>query len=303
MEKLSFMDKLKVLIDVSASSKLFILVIAFFFFLGIVFYTTNSKNKNTTAKMYIACILFVVIFLLVSYYKSIGNMIDYLMNNIFILIYFPNLAVYLVALLITNIILLISLFNYKVSKLIKNINITIYCILNYILALILNLVSKYNLDVFKTESVYKNKNAQALIELSSVIFIVWILFLIIYRLIMIYLKKEYKPPVRKVIIRKKERILPDYINETTIPNIVREVKKVEEPVIKPVIEPVFKEEKPVIVPLTKEEKILEQLDKMLTIDDYKILLKLLKEKQLKEKRKPKNNNSYKELQDLYKSVR
>lgn len=286
MDKLSFIDKLGVLINVSTSSKLFILVIAFFFFLGIVFYKTNNSNKKNTRTIYIACMLFFIIFLLVSYYKSIGNMIDYLTNNLFILIYFPTLAAYLTAIVITNIILLISLFNYKISKLIKNINITVYCVLNYILALVLYLVDKYNLDVFKTESVYQNRSAQALIELSSIIFIVWILFLIIYRLIMIYLKKEYKPPVKKVVVKKKVRILPDYINETTIPSIVRKV-----------------EEKPKIVPLTNEEKVLKQLDSMLTIEDYKILLKLLKEKKLKEERKHREEKEFNELLDLYKSVR
>ena len=44
MEKLSFFDKLKVLLDVSLSSKLFLLVIAFIIFIGVVFYTTNKKN-------------------------------------------------------------------------------------------------------------------------------------------------------------------------------------------------------------------------------------------------------------------
>ena len=288
MDKLSFLDKLKVLIDVSSSSKLFVLVIAFFFFLGIVFYTTNEKNKKNVRSIYVAIILFVVIFLLVSYYKSIGNMVDYLTNNLFILIYFPNLAAYLTAIVIMNIILIVSLFNYKVSKLIRNINITVYCVLNYILALILNVINTYNLDVFKTESVYQNRSAQALIELSSIIFVVWILFLIVYRLIMVYLKKEYKQPVKKVVVKKKVRVLPDYINETTIPNIVRTG---------------YKEEKPVIVPLTNEEKILKQLDQMLTIEDYKILLKLLKEKQKKDERKNKEEIKFNELIDLYKSVR
>ena len=289
MEKLSFFDKLKVLLDVSLSSKLFLLVIAFIIFIGVVFYTTNKKNYKTTRTIYLVCMLFIVVFLIMSYYSSIGNLIDNLMNNIFILIYFPNLAVYVAALIISNVILLVSIFNYKVSKLIKNINITVYCILSYILALILSLISKYNLDVFSNESVYQNKSAQALIELSSVIFIVWILFLIVYKLIMIYLKKDFKAPVEKVVVKKRVKVLPDYINEVTIPNIVRDRTK--------------KEEKPVIVPLTKEEKILKQLDNSLTIEDYKILLKVLKEKQKKEERKYTQDNKVQELMDLYKSVR
>ncbi len=289
MEKLSFFDKLKVLLDVSLSSKLFLLVIAFIIFIGVVFYTTNKKNYKTTRTIYLVCMLFIVVFLIMSYYSSIGNLIDNLMNNIFILIYFPNLAVYVAALIISNVILLVSIFNYKVSRLIKNINITVYCILSYILALILSLISKYNLDVFNNESVYQNRSAQALIELSSIIFIVWILFLIIYKLIMIYLKKDFKTPVEKVVVKKRVKVLPDYINEVTIPNIVRDRTK--------------KEEKPVIVPLTKEEKILKQLDNSLTIEDYKILLKVLKETQKKEERKYTQDNKVQELMDLYKSVR
>ena len=42
---------------------------------------------------------------------------------------------------------------------------------------------------------------------------------------MFYLKKEYKPPVKKVFVKQKVRVLPDYINETTIPNIVRTVSE------------------------------------------------------------------------------
>ena len=288
MDKLSFIDKLGVLINVSSSSKLFVLVIAFFFFLGIVFYKTNNRNKKNAKTIYIGCVLFVVIFLLVSYHKSIGNMIDYLTDNLFILIYFPNLAVYLTAIVITNIILIVSLFNYKISKLIRNINITIYCILHYILALILYLVDKYNLDVFKAESIYQNRSAQALIELSSIIFIVWILFLIIYRLIMVYLKKEYKPQVKKVYVKEKVRVLPDYINETTIPNIVRTINT---------------EEKNKINTISNTDEVLKQFDQMLTIEDYKILLKLLKEKKLEEERKHNESKQFKEFLDLYKSVR
>ena len=41
---------------------------------------------------------------------------------------------------------------------------------------------------------------------------------------------------------------------------------------------------------------------MLTLEDYKILLKLLKEKQLKEERKHKTSNEYNELLDIYKET-
>ena len=287
MEKLSFMDKINVLIEVSTSSKMFLLVLAFLFFLGIVFFNTNKKNNKSTKMIYLLSMLFIVTYLVITYHKSLGNMIDYLMNNLFVIIYFPNLAAYLAALVIMNVILLVSIFNYKVSKIIKTINITVYCVLNYILALILSVIDKYNLDVFSVESVYKNKSAQALIELSSIIFIVWILFLIVYKIIMFYLKKDYEPPVKKVVVKKKVRVLPDYINETTIPSIVWKPKV---------------EEKPVIVPLTNEEKLLKQLDKSLTLEDYKILLQLLKEKKIREEKRKRHKDEFNELIEMYRNI-
>ena len=182
MTKMSFIDKLGVLVEVSKSSNLFILAIFLLGIVGYLFYSTNKKNIKTAKKIYLAAALVILVITLAIYHDSLIDMFDYMMNNFFIAIYFPNVAIYLAALIITNIILYISIFNYKVSKLIKNINITVYCVLNYLLILVLNVIVTKRLDVFTQASIYQNKQAQALIELSSIIFIIWILFLIIYSL-------------------------------------------------------------------------------------------------------------------------
>ena len=192
MTKMSFIDKLGVLVEVSKNSNLFIVAVFMLGIIGYLLYNINKKNMKNAKRIYLGAALVILVITLVVYHDSIAKMFDYMMNNFFIAVYFPNVAIYLAALIITNIILYISIFNYKVSNLIKNINIIVYCILNYILILILNVVVSKKLDVFTQASIYQNKQAQALIELSSVIFIVWILFLIVYRIIMIYLKKEYK---------------------------------------------------------------------------------------------------------------
>ena len=88
-------------------------------------------------------------------------------------------------LIITNIIVWISIFSFKSSKLIKRLNIAIYVIMNYLLALILSVINTNKLDIFTQESIYGNKKVTALIELSSGVFLIWIIFLILYKLILI----------------------------------------------------------------------------------------------------------------------
>jgi len=295
MTKMSFIDKLGVLVEVSKSSNLFIVAIFMLGIIGYLFYNINNKNIKNARRIYLGAASVILVITLVVYHDSIAKMFDYMMNNFFIAIYFPNVAIYLAALIIANIILYISIFNYKVSKLIKNINITVYCVLNYILLLILNVVVSKKLDVFTQSSVYQNKQAQALIELSSVIFIVWILFLIVYRIIMIYLKKEYKVPVKvkKVYIKQKVSVLPENITPLEAPVFAKAMPKQEE-----------KKEKP------KDDLIVKKLEDSLTLDDYKLLLKMLKEQREKERlerikkqQEYDEQSKFRELQELYRSVK
>ena len=114
--------------------------------------------------------------------------------------------------------------NIAISKIIKNLNAIVFAIMNYLLALILNIIHTNKLDVFTQTSVYGNKEAQALIELSSTIFLIWIFFLVIYKMIMMYQRKinpidAYR--VEKVIVEKRKRILPSNIREIRATEVVK----------------------------------------------------------------------------------
>ena len=247
MTKLSLLDKLKIFFEVSKSSKLFIAIIVFLIFFSYILLTTNKKNKKTSKTFFILIYLFIFLFVVITYHASLGKMFDYLMNNLFIIIYFPNLAVYFAAIIITNIIILFSIFNFKTTKLIKNINIFVYGLLNYLLALLLNVIITKKLDIFTIQSVYSNKQALGLIELSSNIFILWLIFLIVYKVFLTYLKKNSK---NKNAVKQKKPTIMDNIKETTLPANVKIINN-----------------KP------KDDNY----DNILTLNDYKLLLEILKE--------------------------
>ena len=295
MNKMSLWDKWKIFFEVSKSSYWFIIVIILLIAMGIIFITTSKRTVKRNKMIYIAFTSIILILLLIIYNESIANIFDYMMNNLFIAIYFPNLAIYFAAIVIMNIIVWISLFHFHSSELIKRLNITIYVFMNYLLALTLSIIKTNNLDVFTQSSVYNNQKATALIELSSIIFIVWIIFLIVYKIILIYVRKEYKPNIKRVIVKKVEKILPEnfipidvpkyiygqvgkrIIPENKIVNPIANMNNFQLQVPTPTTIEVSGQDK-----IDKNEKLTKEFEKLLTIDDYRLLLKLLKEEKEKE---------------------
>ena len=241
MSKLSLLDKLKVLSDVTSSSGLFIVVIVILIALTALLITTNTKTRKKSRFVCIAIYGAIIIVSILFYREELFELFDYMMNNFFIAIYFPNLAIYFAAIVTTNIILWISIFNRKITKWIRTINTIIFCFIHYLLILIINIITTNKLDIFDQTSIYENQEALALIELSSTIFVVWILFLIIYKIIRIYQdnqeinpkeelenspwEKEIRKELPKDPIIKTETIikrkLPDSIKKTEVPSIIQ----------------------------------------------------------------------------------
>lgn len=296
MPKMTLMDKLAVLVEVTTSSKVYIVVIISLLFLAYMLISTNKKNFKSSKLLYTTIYILIIFSLLFTYRDSLQNMFDYMMNNFFILVYFPNLAIYLLAILISNIIIWISVFNAKVSKIIKHINIVIYCLMTYLLVLILNIININNLDVFTQSSVYSNHEAQALIELSSTIFLTWVAFLIVYKLIRNFQKQN----LRKI---KADKIKTAQSNVKSLPIMPKDFVLIDVPYY-------VKKDNDTIKVEKNNTSTKNPYDKILTVDDYKLLLNILKDHKEKEKqeeeRKKKiatEQTKYQELQELYRSVR
>ncbi len=300
MKDLSFLDKLKVLVDVSSSSGLCIASIFVIVFLAFMMITTNKRNSKQTKMLYSIIYIVLIIVMFIQYGSSFSTMFDYMMNNLFIAIYFPNLAIYLAAIIATNIILWKTVFNFKEDKLLKVINTIIYSIMHYLLILILNVVNSSEIDVFDNASVYANNDALALIGLSSTIFMIWIIFIIIYKIIRgrqkvhevvrsrqpvkrrlpsniieVAVPKEVKEviKIREEVVKTEEpvKILPSNIIEVAVPKEVKEVIKIREEVVPKEVE------QPSIINFYQQEKEeLEKYENMLTLEDYKTVLELLK---------------------------
>ena len=292
MSKLSFLDKLKIFFEVSKNSFWFPIIMILLLGVAVVLLSNKKKSMKQEKTISIIFSILIVLLVFVVYHVSIANIFDYMMDNLFITIYFPTITIYFAAMIITNIIVWISLINQKTSKLIKRVNMIIYILMNYLLALILNIINTEKLDVFTQSSIYSNKKVTALIELSSIVFMVWIIFLILYRIILVYIRKDYKLLETRSIIKRIENKLPDNYKTIQLPSYIKKLGKVQEEnkVIQPIPEIVdlrleTSENTTIKVDPLEEikkkkeetEKLTKEFEKMLTVEDYHLLLKLLQE--------------------------
>ncbi len=293
MSKLSFLDKLKVFFEVSKNSYWFPIIMILLLGVAVLFLSNKKKTIKQEKTISIIFSILIILLVFIVYHTSIVNIFDYMMDNLFITIYFPTITIYFAAMIITNVIFWISLINQKTSRIIKKVNIGVYVLMNYLLALILNIVNTEELDVFTQSSIYGNTKVTALIELSSIIFIVWIIFLILYRIILAYIRKDYKETERRSIIKRIEKRLPDNYKPIQLPNYIKKLgknQKEENKTLQPIPEIVELQlqtpEKTTIEVDTLEEikrkkeeteRLTKEYEKMLTADDYRLLLKLLQE--------------------------
>lgn len=288
MLQVSFSEKLEVLKDVMSSSVISLVILAIILFIGFLFATTNRHNAKESKQVYLLLYTVCILALIIQYASSLGNMVDYFMNHVFIQIYFPNLAIYVLAIIFSNIIMWKTMFKSD-NKTLKWINTIAFCIIHYLLILLLNVISTKGLNVFELTSVYGNKKALALIELSSSTFVLWILLIGIYFLI------------HKFLNRKKELVLDEIPVESKY-RIEKPIMEVEAPI------KVLSNKRPNLIEKVevKEEKSENIYDSMLTVEDYKLLLNLLKEQRHKEqitKEELEEEQKLGELTALYRSVR
>ncbi len=225
MSKMSFLQKIGILIDVALSSYWLIIAIGILVAFGVIL-ITNRKKKKQNKILYILFSLVICSFLLITYHESLGQVFEYLVENLFVVFLFPNYAFYFVEILITNIILWVSLFHSKTSDAIKKLNIVVYLIMNYLLMLVLSVIDINQLDIFTVESLYSNEKSTALMEISSSLFVTWVIFLLLYKIILGYVKKDHKEPVKKIQVVNEVKKLPkNYIPKRGPKRIKGSIKK------------------------------------------------------------------------------
>ena len=275
MNPLSLITKLQTVFEVITSKNLYLMILVVIAFLTLLFITTNGSNRKQSKRAYILLYLAGFIFLAVQYGSSFLALLDYAINEVFITYYFPNIVIYIIMLIVTNIVLWKTIFNDKIDKKLKIINSFAFAIITYLFILAISTINTLELNVFNITELYSSNDVRSLLELSTFVFTFWIVILVIYYLIRKY---QYKHNIIKVETFTNYNIINDF-------DIDKAYKKTKQPLI-----------------IEESKKDYLNIDDQFTLEEYKLMSKILKEEKDKEEI-PNITQGLTELNKLYQSVK
>lgn len=227
MVKYTAIEKLNVLLAIIKSSPFFLtcFIVGLFIisFVALDFKTT----KKVRGKLMLLCLVATIGFIIYKYYNYLLSISDNLVEEIFMALYFPNLAVYSIIILITNICLFSSLINKKTKNSYKVANIFSCVLIDFLFILILETIIKNKIDVYETLTVYSNKELLILLELSTCVFLAWLFVVMFLNLVNMTVKKEkveekvkenilYEAPsFNKYVYNEDAKVIPEVANDYT----------------------------------------------------------------------------------------
>ena len=177
MANISLFDKIKILINTIISNPFFSFSAIFGLILAILMIVDIIKHKKIRKRFYVIAWFFITIFIVAKYFKIIPTLVDNLVNQLFMTLYFPSMGIYMFIIIFINASFIYCLFK-NVNKFFKIITGIISIFLDLFFVLIINIVLEKNIDVNMEISLYTNSKLLVLLELSTALFVSWILLMV-----------------------------------------------------------------------------------------------------------------------------
>lgn len=210
MTYMTILEKMQILINNILNHKM-VLVLAIALFIFTLFYIIKVINKKQYVLSMIMSFVMILGFIIGDNYSVLSNTFDKFMTTIFENVYFPSIYVYIASILIIFISLIISILNIKIKNIYRIINGIAFIFNGILLVLVLSIVSSSEIDVFSISSLYTDKNLLAILEISIVSFILWIVSLcVVYITNCLYIRftkeKKVLPVVENKLVLTNEEI-------------------------------------------------------------------------------------------------
>lgn len=202
MQDFSLSERIKILANIVVSSKFFLFFSIFVILSLMLLLITHILDKKLNKIIYISIWLIFLGIILIFYRDVLINIVDNLFDNIFLIIYFPSISFYFIILVVSNFFLLYSLFNKKMKKIYKTLNVLNALLINSILLFVVSIINKNNINVYDKLSVYSNSNLLVLIEFTTALFIIWLILNFSFTTFFELKKKDKKelPKMEEIII-------------------------------------------------------------------------------------------------------
>lgn len=178
MNDFSLVEKLEILVNIIVSSPLFLFCCMIGISLLILYIICIKRNWRINKWIFISLWIILGIILIINYNNVFLYIIDNLFDSIFKILYFPSLSTYITIVCLSNFIFFYTLSNKKIKSKNRIINFTSVLIINILLVLIIDIVKKNDINVYDQINIYTNSNLLVLLELTSAVFVSWILIVL-----------------------------------------------------------------------------------------------------------------------------
>lgn len=202
MKDFTLFDKFKIVIEMITKSPLLLLsiIVGIVLIVSSILYITKSAKINKIVLISawtISLLLFAI-----NYNKLVLDLLNSIVNNVFMTLYFPNISTYALIVIVSNFFFIYSLINKKIKNAHRIINISNALILNVFLVFIVETIKSSGITDYNSINIYTNSNLLVLLELSSAIFVSWIL-------INLFVTTYFKLKKYDVIEKKQPEIIFD----------------------------------------------------------------------------------------------
>lgn len=177
----------------------------------------NVKRKKTIGKtLYLIGWMFITLFLVTKYNSYLTTLLDNLINNIFMQVFFPSLATYVIIIIISNITYINSVLNKRRKTYEKIIDTIFFAIIMLGVGYTLEEIIKEKLNIYNLD-IYSHQTILVLVETTTIVFVIWQLFLISKKIVkkLINLSNQ---KIEKEKITNTDKIVEDNIPEKPVDN-------------------------------------------------------------------------------------
>ena len=204
---MSIFDKIKLIWNTIIDSRELKFIIPFLVIVLTVVILSFFFNQKKYRKIYLLVYVFILTVLFIVYFNPMTKLITNALNVVVNGILYPHLALYMGILLIVNIILIVTVFNDNLSKFIKGINLSFFALMQLLLVFIIKNIVVNNIDIAKRLTVDTNIQLLTLVEASIFVFVLWLLFLLIIKLVdHIQEAKEENVEIKNVIYESSYKV-------------------------------------------------------------------------------------------------
>lgn len=228
MNDMTFFERFIRVINIVLSSPFFIALLIIIL-LTIALLVFNVLVKKKWLKILVSVVyLGITIYIFIRYWDSAFSLSDALVDKIFTALYFPNYITYICMLIISVILFIMTMINKKLTKFAKIGNTFSFLAIGFLFILILDTVTKYDINVYDKTEVYASDTLLVLIQTSMGIFGIWCLILLVdltASTIVKHLKKKGEKAPKEAIQEELSNINVD-VDKKIVPN---------EPLIDPAI--------------------------------------------------------------------